>query len=341
MPLFDAGSGGDAIPLSQLTRPGQFDQTGDINAAAVTEYNQQVQHTIKRKSRLAPYVNMRPVRGTNRIGNYGFGSSAVQVVTPGEALAATKNDVGRNTLVIDTLIATRHAIPLLESFQTQYDARVELGVEDGEAMARFFDQAFFIQAAKAAMDTNSRYSSVAGKPSGYSGGSIETLAAAGDVNDPAKMYKAISNLFVKMEDKDVVPGEDDVVLAMQPSTFYAMLDAEQIVNGEYITSRGTKIEGAMIFKAFGCPVIKTKNLPNTNVTAHPLSNANNSNAYNGDFTKLVATAFSTKALLAGETIPLTSDLFYDKIYKTWFVDSHAAFGVTADRSEYAGAILLP
>lgn len=332
---------GANIPAAQLTRPGQFDQTGDINAAAVTEYNQTVQHTIKRKSRLAPYVNMRPVRGTNRIGNYGFGESAIQVVTPGEPLAATKNDVGRNTLVIDTLIATRHVIPLLEQFQTQYDARVELGVEDGEAMARFYDQAFFIQAAKAAMDADSRYSSAANKPAGFKGGSVETLAAAGDVNDPAKFYKAISNLFVKMEDKDVVPGEDDVVLAMQPSTFYTMLDAEQIVNGEYITSRGTRIEGAMIFKAFGCPVIKTKNLPNTNITGHFLSNANNGNAYDGDFTKLAAVAFSPKAMMAGETIPLSSDLFYDKIYKSWFVDSHAAFGVTADRSEYAGAILLP
>lgn len=339
MPLFvDPGAN---IPLSQLTRPGQFDQTGDINAAAVTEYNQQVQHTLKRKSRLAPYVNMRPVRGTNKIGNYGFGASDIQVVVPGEPLPATKNDVGRNTLTIDTLVATRHAIPLLESFQTSYDARVELGTEDGEAMARFTDQAFFIQAAKAALDLNSRYSSVNGKPTGMFGGTREVLTSAADINDPAKVYKAISNLFAKMEDKDVIPGEDDVVLALQPSTFYTLLDAEQIVNGEYVTARGTKVEGAMIFKAFGCPVIRSKNLPNTNVTGHKLSNANNGNAYDGDFTKLAALAFSTKALLAGETIGLTSDLFYDKIYKTWFVDSHAAFGVTADRSEYAGAILLP
>lgn len=333
---------GAVVPEAQITHPGQFNSTGDINAAAVTEYGQVVQHTIKRKSRLAPYVNMKPVRGTNRIGSYGFGDSVVGKVVPGEAPTASKNDVGRNTLVIDTLVYTRHFLPLLETFQTSYDARVELGVEDGEAMARFTDQAFFIQAAKAALDANSRYGAgTAGKPSGFKGGSTQVLSAAGDVNDPAKMYKAISDLFVKMEDKDVVPGEDDVMLAMQPSTFYALLDAEQIINGNYVTSRGTVIEGAMIFKAFGCPVIKTKNIPNSNVTGHLLSTANNSNAYDGDFSKLVALAFSPKALLAGETIPLTHDLYYDKIFKSWIVDSHAAFGVTADRSEYAGAILLP
>lgn len=332
---------GAVVPTAQITRPGQFDQTGDINAAAVTEYGQSVQHTIQRKSALAPYVNMRPVRGTNRIGSYGFGDSVVGKVTPGEAPAASKNDVGRNTLIIDTLVYTRHFLPLLETFQTSYDARVELGVEDGEAMARFTDQAFMIQAAKAALDTDSRYSSVANKPSGFKGGTQEVLSAAGDINDPARFYKAISNLFAKMEEKDVVPGQDDVMIAMKPAQFYALLEAEQIINGNYVTARGTTIENAMIFKAFGCPVIRSNNFPSGEVTGHLLSTAANGNAYDGDFTKLAALAFSPKALMAGETIPLTHDLYYDKIFKSWIVDSHAAFGVTGDRSEYAGAILLP
>lgn len=339
MPLFvDPGA---IVPAAQLTRPGQLDGTGDINAAAVAEYGQEVQHTIQRRSVLAPYVNMRPVRGTNRIGSYGFGESTIGKVVPGEAPAASKNDVGRNTLIIDTLVYTRHFLPLLETFQTSYDARIELGVEDGQAMAKFTDQAFFIQAAKAALDTNSRYSAVGGKPAGFRGGTVETLANAADLLDPAKAYQAISNLFAKMEKKDVVPGEDDVMLAMAPETFYALLNAEQIINGTYVTARGTRVENALIFKAFGCPVVRTNNFPQGVVSGHLLSTPNNSNAYDGDFSKLGILAFSPKALLAGETIPLTSDVYYDKIYKSWIVDSHASFGVTGDRSEYAGAILLP
>lgn len=338
MPLFDdAGN----IPAAQLSRPGQFDQTGNVNAAAVIEYSETVGHTIERRSVLNGFVKPRPVRGTNQVGNYGFGKSTIGKVTPGEAPEATKNDVGKVVLSIDTVVYTRHALPLLEVFQTSYDARVELGIEDGIEMAKFIDQAFFIQAAKAAQLTNSAYSAVGGKPAGWFGGSAETLAAAGDATDPAKLYQAFSNLFVKMEQKDVVPRMDDVIIAVRPEQFYALQDAEQIINGEYVTSRGTKLENVAIFKAFGCPVMSSNNVPNTNIAAHPLSNAGNSNAYNGDFTKLVGLAFAPKALLAGETIPLESDVFYDKIYKSWFVDSHTAFGVTPDRAEYAGAIWLP
>lgn len=338
MSLFDdAGN----IPASTLVRPGQFDQTGDINAAAVTEYSQTVEHTIERMSVLAGLVPMRSVRGTNKIGSYGFGKATVQKLVPGEAPGATPTDIGRNTLTVDTVILTRAAVPMLEVFQTSYDARQEVGVEHGREIAKFRDQSFFIQAAKAAMLTDSAYSSVAGKPEGFKGGSRQTLVAAGDATDPAKLYSAIRDLFVQMEEKDVVPRQEDLLLAFKPREFYALQDADQIINGTYVTANGTKLDNVAIFKAFGCPVVSSNNMPSTVIAGHHLSTANNANGYDGDFTKLVALAFSAKALLAGETIPLESDLFFDKIFKTWFVDSHLSYGVTPDRAEYAGAILLP
>jgi len=338
MPLFDdAGN----IPANTLVRPGQFDQTGDINAAAVIEYSSQVEHTIERQSVLKDWVRMRPVKGTNKIGSYGFGKSDIQALVPGQAPAATPVDIGRNTLTVDTVVLTRHAIPMLEVFQTSYDARTELGVEDGQEMAKFIDQSMFIQAAKIAQVTQSKYSTTSGKPAGFKGGSVETLAAAGDATDPAKLYAAIRNLFVTMEQKDVIPRRDDVIIALPPQQFYDLQDAEQIVNGTYVTAAGTKLDGQAIFKTFGCPVISTNNIPNSVISGHKLSNANNGNAYDGDFTKVLGLAFSMKALLAGETIPLQSKLWFNDEYKSWFLDSWTSYGVTGDRAEYAGAILLP
>ncbi|GEM_PF-2973240 len=329
------------IAASNITRPGQLDQTGDINATAVTEYNQAVEHTIARKSKLHGFVPVRPVRGTNKIGSFAFGESTVQKLVVGEAPPATKNDVGKNTLTVDTVVLQRHMVPLLEDFQTSYDTRTELGVEDGRAMAKFMDQSYFIQAAKIAQVTNSTYSSVSGKPAGFKGGSVKALSAAGDKTDPAKLMAAIRDLFVTMEGKDVVPAEDDVMLCFRPEQFYILQDAEQIINGTYLTANGTKLENIPIFKAYGCPVTSSNNVPNTVISGHHLSNADNGNAYDGDFTKLVGIAMAPKALLAGETIPLTSKVWWSDLYKMWVIDSHVAYGVTGDRAEYAGAILLP
>lgn len=327
-----------ALPTFTPTHPNQALGAGDELALAIEQFTGVVEGTIERKSKAAPFVMVRPVRGTTTITNEGIGESTLQVVTAGNTPDGTStNQANRINLTVDTLVLARTNIGLLESFQKNYDFQAEVGREHGKKIAKFYDGAFFIQAAKAAALSTSAY----GALPGHLGGTTVTLAAAGDATDPAALYSALSDLFAQMEEKDVDPATDDVMVALRPKPFYALLDAEQIVNGEYITSRGTKIEGVKMLKAFGVPVVSSNNVPNTNVVGHFLSNARNSNAYDGDFTKLVAVAFAPNALLAGETIALTPAVWYSEEKKTWFVDAHLAFGVTPNRAEYAGRIVLP
>lgn len=327
-----------ALPTFTPTFPNQQLGTGDELALAIEQFTGIVEGTIERKSKAAPFVNVRTVRGTTTIVNDAIGESTLQVVTPGNTPDGTsENQTSRVSLTIDTLVLARTNIPLLDTFQKNWDFKSEVGREHGKKIAKFYDEAFFIQAAKAAASSGSAY----GALPGHAGGSTTTLASAADANDPAALLAAISDLFVKMENKDVDPGTDDVIVALRPAAFYALLDADQIVNGEYITSRGTKLEGVKMLKALGVPVVSSNNVPNSNITGHLLSNTRNGNAYDGDFTKLVAVAFAPNALLAGETISLTSAVWYSEEKKTWFVDAHLAFGVTVNRAEYAGRIVIP
>ncbi len=331
-----------ALPTFTVTHPNQQNQAGDINALIIPEFTGIVQHTIARKQVLAPFIPMKTVRGTNTLTNYAVGQTSLGKVTAGaEPDSQAGPDVSRNTLVVDTHVYARNSIAVLEVFQSTIDIRREIAVEHGTFLSKFMDQAFFIQAVKAAQATNSSYSGgTAGKPSGFSGGNVETLGATADALDGTKLYKAISNLCVKFEAKDVQPNMDGMVLALKPSAFYALLDAEQIINGNYVTADGTSVSG-MIFKAFGVPVVKSNNIPTTVVSGHLLSNTANGNAYDGDFTKVVGVMLSPKALMAGQTIPVSSDLFYDKLRKSWYIDSDVSFGVAPDRNEYAGVILTP
>ena len=156
-----------------------------------------------------------------------------------------------------------------------------------------------------------------------------------------KLLTALGNLFVKMEKKDVDPRNDDVIVVVRPDEYFTLMQAEQLVNSQYLTAAGTSID-AWVLKSWGVPVFSSNNAPLLqNITGHLLSNAGNSNAYDGDFTKLVAQVFSPRALMAGETIPLSTDVFYDKLSKTWVVDSHLSFAVGPNRAEYAGGVYLP
>lgn len=326
-----------ALLSTTTVRPNQVLGTGDELALVIEEFTGLVEGTLDRKSALKGFVNVRPVKGTATLTNYAVGEAVLGKVVPGQMPDGVNHEFNRNSVTVDTVIYSRNVLPLLDVFQTQFDARQEIASEQGKKIAKFWDQAHFIQAFKAAASAGSSF----GALDGHGGGSTVTLGAAGDQLDPAKIYKAFADLAILMENKDVDWRGDDIMIALRPDVFYTLQQNEHIVNTDYVTATGTKLDGVAIFKAFGVPVISSNNVPNSNITGHLLSNARNSNAYDGDFSKLAALAFSPRALLAGETISLTSDVFYDKLTKQWFVDSHLAFAVAPNRNEFAGRIMLP
>lgn len=338
--LYNAG--GDPVLQGVLTRPGQVNQTGDTFALHVSQYAGHVEGTIERRSVLADWVQMRSVRGSSTFHNYAVGETALGVVVPGKAPEATGVDFNKASVTVDTLVYARNVTPLLDTFQTEYDARKEIGQEHGKKIAKFRDQAMFIQGAKAAMRTNSAFydATTARDPLGHGGGNVVTFAAGVDIQDPAKVYAKFGELETNMAKRDVIWADEGMIAVLDPDVFNALRNAEQIINGEYITADGTTKEG-LVFKTYGIPVVRSNNLPRTNITGHFLSNARNNNAYDGDFTKLAGIVISPRALLAGETIPLETDVWYNKDFKSWYIDAHMAFGVGVNRAEYAGALLLP
>lgn len=322
-----------------IVRPGREGATGSVSALHIAEYTGVVEQTIARKSALQGFIPIRHVQGTSILQNFAVGQSTLQKIVPGQTPDGTVNQFGKNTVQIDTVVLARSVFPLLEVFQTSYDARKEVGDEHGKKIAKFWDQSFFIQAIKTALLTAPKHTGVSGQ--GHFGGSQVTFTGATDWKDPAKVYAKIAELFTSMELKDVDPRNDDVVVAVKPDVFYTLMQNEQLINIEYKTSEGTSIQ-AWVLKAYGVPIISSNNFPGTEtISGHLLSNAANSNAYDGDFTKVRAVAFSPRALLAGETIPLTTKVFWDDVSKHWFVDAFLSYAVGPNRPEFAGVVLDP
>ena len=310
-------------------------------ALVIEEFTGMVEGTINRKSILADHIPVRRVQGTATFTNHAVGKSTLQKVVPGVALEGTKSDFSKNQVTVDTTIAAREFFPILDVFQTQMDTRREVAGEQGKDIAKFKDQAMLIQALKAARLAESSFCrGSSGKPAGHSGGSRTTLATLADAQDPAKLYAALTDTLVKMENKDVDPRSDDVVIVVRPAFYNTLIQAEQLVNTQYVTASGNKVNDGWVLKTAGVPVFSSNNLPNSNISGHYLSNAFNANAYDGDFSKTVAAIFSPRAIMAGETIPVTSDVFFDKLMLAWCVHSYLAFAVGPNRAEYAAEIAL-
>lgn len=321
-----------------ITQPGQSNGTGDPHALHIEEFTGLVQGTLDRMSVCAPRIPVRPVKGTSTITNFAVGKSTLQKITPGQPIDGTVNKFGKASMVIDTTIIARAVLPLLETFQTSYDARAEIAQEHGKELAKQFDQAFFIQAVKAGLLTANRYGLTA---AGHTGGSQITMGASGDISDPAALYSKIVDLLTALRLKDVDPLNDGVIIAVGPTEFATLSMNELLINSNYVTADGTSIPG-MVLKSQGCAIVQSNNFVNgQNISGNLLSNSDNGNAYDGDFTKIVAAAFAPKALMAGETISLQSEIFFDKLSKQWFIDSWRAYGVAPSAAAFAGVVQLP
>ena len=326
------------------TLPNQENSQGSERALVIEEYTGLVEHTIERQSIMQGIVPVRTIRGTDTFTNRAVGKSTLQKVARGVTPTGTDNDVGRNAVTVDTTVLARASYANLDLFLTNLDIRREVAIEHGQEISKFWDQTFAIQAIKAALKTDStfRAAGAAGKPAGHFGGSQQVLGNALDLSDPALLYEAIGELFVKMKKKDVNPRMDDVILVVRPEEYFTLSQSELLINQDYVTSTGNQINGASILKAYGVPVFEHNSVPLLQtVTGHLYSNAGNSNAYDGDFSKQAVLAFSPRAIMAGSAIPLTTKVWYSDEHLSHYVDAFLSFAVGPNRAEYAGVIQLP
>lgn len=319
--------------------PNQINQNGDENALILAQFTGDVEHTFQSNSVLEKFFPRKTVKGTNTLTKKAIGRTKLQKLRRGDAPDGTGVDFSKASVTVDTLMLSRHSIWVLDDIFTDIDTRKEIAIEQGTTIAEFMDSTLSIAAAHAAAQTQSAYTQGGDAPEGHFGATQVAFASANDEKDPAKLYAKIGELFSKMEEeKKVKPQRDGIILIVRPSVFYTLQQAEQIVNGEYLTSDGNKLTGVPIFKAWGVPVISSENMPNSVIIDHPMSNDDNGNFYDGDFTKLVAVAISPRALMLAEALPLQSSVWWSDASKCWFVDSWMSFGVGLDRVELAGRI---
>ena len=168
-------------------------------------------------------------------------------------------------------------------------------------------------------------------PEGFKGATAVILDSVDDELDSVALELAIQDMCQNIEEKDV--DVENGVILLRPAQYYTLLRNSLLLDKDFSTSNGDYAQGK-ILASNGVRIQKTNRFPTEiNVDGtndHYLSNAGNGLAYNVTATDLEAMAvlLMPKALLAGETIPLTSKVYYVDQEFQWFIDSYLSFGVT-------------
>jgi len=347
---------GQAVAANQVRDGHQGGvNSGSVNPLFIEQYGGEVEHRILKESFMRQFFNFKSVRGTDTVTNDRMGHTALQKVSRGKRPTDSSPTFDNISVKVDTIVLARTNQFLLDDFLAHLDVRKEVGMEHGRTIGKFFDEAFIVQGIKAAQITNQDptgrklggwLGGVGGyaeiirtAPEGFQGATPVMLAAANDEADSDKLVRAIQDMCQNIAEKDVELS--DGVVLVRPAEYYTLLRNEKLLNQDFSNMNGDYAKG-QILQANGVRIQVTNRFP---VAAdvgetHFLSNAGNGNAYDvtADDANCIALFLQPKALLAGETIPLTSKVYYSDIELQWFIDSYLAFGVTPNRAEMAAAI---
>ena len=298
----------------------------------IEQYGGAVDSQFAKTSMMRRIVPVNSVLNTDTSIVRRVGRTQLKALVDGVRPEAAKTNFGRASVTVDTVVIARDNRSMLNEFQTDFNARAELGRDHGKELGKFFDEAFIIQGIKGA-----RLSAPANLNSAIGAGKVETLDAAGDELDPDLLYQKIARIIVRMQEEDI--DTEECVIMVRPTQHEVLLNNDKLISRDFSSANGDYALGK-VMTMMGSAILPTARIPQTAITDHKLSNANNDNAYNltAEEANVAAVIIHPHSLLAGETIPLQSDVFFDKVERQWFIDSFYAFGVSNRRPDVCGVV---
>ena len=151
---------------------------------------------------------------------------------------------------------------------------------------------------------------------------------------PDALYTAFEKVIVDMQENDV--DTDETALFLRPRQHAVLLNNDKLVNREFSRDNGDFADGT-IKTLMGVPLVSTARLADTSINLSILGNGTEY-VLSGIQLNAVGLVMHPNSVLGGETIPLTSDVHYEKLELSWFIDSYLAFGAAPRRPDQTGAV---
>ena len=214
--------------------------------------------------------------------------------TPGAEIVGQTSNVNERVITIDDLLVSSVFIPNIDEAKNHFDYRSVYSNECGVFLGTNWDKNVLQVAIKAARS--------AATVTGAFGGSVITSGTDIFKTSGANLALGLGSAAQALDEKDV-PDATAKYAFVKPAQYYLLANVNDLVDKDYNNSNGDKSR-AKIYYVSGLQIVKTNNLPTTNVIAGPA-------AYAGDFTKTAALVMTADAVGTVKLMDLSSEMEYD------------------------------
>lgn len=270
---------------------GQINAAGATDALFLKKFAGEVLTTFHKKTQFMSRHMVRTIQNGKSAQFPGTGLSSAAYHTPGAEIVGTAIPHAETVITVDDLLVSSAFIAKIDEAKNHYDVRSIYSTEIADALYQTFDgniAKVVILAARA----SSALSSI----------TLPTRAFT-DANYRIDGEKLAAGVFRAAQalDEGNVSGEDRCV-AVLPAQYYLLGQTTKVINKDWGGS-GVYADGTVL-RVAGVEIVKTNNLPQTNVTTGP-------SAYQGNFTNTAAVVWQKGAAGTVKLLDLATEMAYD------------------------------
>lgn len=214
--------------------------------------------------------------------------------TPGAEILGQASNVNERVITIDDLLVSSVFIPNIDEARNHFEYRGAYSRECGVFLGTNWDRNI-LQVGLLAARASATVSGAFGGTSLTSAGTLYRTSATDLV---AGHYAAAQ----AMDEKDVPEGQRRYSF-IRPAQYYLLAQVNDLVDKDFNNNNGDRSK-AKVLQVAGIELVKTNNLPNTNVTTGPT-------AYQGNFALTAACIMTDQAVGTLKLMDMQTEMEYE------------------------------
>lgn len=256
-----------------VSRLGQVNGAGEVDELFLKVFSGEVLTSFQKKQVMMDKHQVRTITHGKSAQFPVMGRASANYHTPGEQITGGAVKHAERIITIDDLLISPTFIANLDEAKNHYDVRSVYSGEMGQKLANTMDKHVLQMGVLAA-----REAKTIDDPDQFGGSQIFGVTATdGDV-----IAEAMFDAAQIYDEKDV--SEDDRFFFVRPEQFYALARSTKILNRDW-GGEGS-YAGGNVIRVAGITIVKTNNLPRSNVAAGTLE-AGSNDKYAGDFSNTI------------------------------------------------------
>jgi hypothetical protein len=306
-----------AAPDMVVSSPGQVNGAGDARALYLKVFAGEVLGAFTETNVMMSRHSVRTISSGKSAQFPATWKATAAYHTPGAFLDGHVINSNERVITIDDLLVSDVFIANIDEALSHYDVRSEYSKQLGAALAKKLDQNLLQVGCLAAR--------ASATVTGGNGGTVLTNADA--ATDADTLVSMAMDAAQALDEKDV--PEQDRFLFLKPDQYYLLVNSSsKLIHRDYNPGVNGSVADGTVMKVAGFSLVKTNNLPSTNVASGP-------SAYQGDFTNTKALAMHRSAIGTVKLVDLAIETDYLITNQGWLTVAKVACGHGILRPESA------